>query len=142
MPNRVPTISVIVIRKDEKTGKNKRVSPPLNKSFPFTDDEVASITAQHPGALRKAVNETVDEPKGHTSDDSQPGKEASSRSAPEGNKKSTATKGTKAKAKAAAIERDKTGGGGTDAADDDTVDENEDEQDADADADADEDEDI
>jgi hypothetical protein len=139
MPNRVPTISVVVIRKDEKTGKNVRKTPPLNKSFPFTDDEVKSILAQHPGALRKAVNETVDEVAGHTSDDSQPGKEASSRSAPEGNKKPTAGKGTKAKAKAAAQEREATGGGGTDAADDDTVDADEDETAGDDAADEDED---
>jgi hypothetical protein len=137
MPNRVPLISVVVIREDEKTGKNKRVTPPTGKSFSFTDDEIEAITRQHPGGLRKPVNERTAEQEGHTSDDKVAGTESSSRSAPEGNKKATAAKGTKAKAKAAAKEREATGGGGTDAADDDSVDENEDETGGDADEDED-----
>ncbi len=55
MPKRVPTVSVIVIR------EGKRVSPPLNKGFNFTDDEITAINKAQPGALRKPVNETATE---------------------------------------------------------------------------------
>lgn len=55
MAKLVPTVSVIVVR------DSKRVKPVIGKSFDFTADEVASINGQHPGALRKPVNETADE---------------------------------------------------------------------------------
>jgi hypothetical protein len=124
MPKRVPTIGVIVIR------DGKRVSPPLNKGFNFTDDEITQINAIHATALRKPINESVEEPsgKGHTSDDAEAGK-APSKAAPDGSKKATAAKGKKAAA-------------ATKAKDEDVVDDEEQNQDEDSSDDADEDEDI
>lgn len=55
MTKRVPTVSVVVTR------EGKRVSPPLNKSFDFTDGEIETINRVQPGALRKPVNETAAE---------------------------------------------------------------------------------
>lgn len=49
---RVPMISTVVVR------DGKRVYPTLGKSFPFTADEINTIKALHPTALRKPVNET------------------------------------------------------------------------------------
>lgn len=122
MPKRVPTASVIVIR------EGKRVSPPLNKGFNFTDDEIKQITAIMPGALRKPINESTDEDstgKGHKSDDAEAGS-APSKAAPDGSKKPTAAKGKKA-------------AGATKAADKDVAD---DEDQNDEDSSEDEDEDI
>lgn len=102
MPKRVPTASVIVIR------EGKRVSPPLNKGFNFTDDEITQINAIMPGALRKPINESADEPstgKGHKSDDAEAGT-ASSKAAPDGSKKPTAAKGKKAAAATKAADKD------------------------------------
>lgn len=53
MPDLVPTISVTVIRE----GKRVTVEP-NKKSFPFTAEEVKTVTAVHPTAFRKPVNET------------------------------------------------------------------------------------
>lgn len=49
--NKVALKSVVVVR------DGKRVSPPIGKSFPFTEDEVEAILASNPGAIRDAVNE-------------------------------------------------------------------------------------
>lgn len=55
MKNLVPNISITVIR------EGKRVTPPLNKAYPFTADEVADVTKIAPNAFRKPVNETTEE---------------------------------------------------------------------------------
>jgi hypothetical protein len=49
--NRVALKSVIVVR------EGKRVSPPIGKSFPFTEDEITALEESNPTAIRKAVNE-------------------------------------------------------------------------------------
>lgn len=49
--NKVVLKSVMIAR------DGKRISPPLNKAFPFTGDEVEAITKANPTALRPAVNE-------------------------------------------------------------------------------------
>ncbi len=64
----VPNVSITVIR------DGKRVTPPSGpgaKAFPFTDDEIKSVTAQMPNAFRTPVNETTD-------DETTPGKEGDS----------------------------------------------------------------
>lgn len=102
MPKRVPTVSVIVIR------DGKRVSPKLNKSFPFTDDEIKQINTIQPGALRTPINESDDSDStgaGHKSDDAEAGT-APSKAAPDGSKKPTAAKGKKAAAKTKAADKD------------------------------------
>lgn len=102
MPKRVPTVSVIVIR------DGKRVSPPLNKGFNFTDDEITQINAIQPGALRKPINESSDDSStgaGHKSDDAEAGT-APSKAAPDGSKKPTAAKGKKAAGKTKAADKD------------------------------------
>src|SRR3546814_17424306 len=89
MPKRVPTASVIVIR------EGKRVSPPLNKGFNFTEAEIAQIKAIDPRALRKPINESTDEDstgKGHKSDDAD-ASTATSKAEPDGSKKPNAATG-------------------------------------------------
>ncbi len=49
--NRVALKSVIIVR------DGRRVSPPLGKSFPFTEEEVEAIEKTNPTAIREAVNE-------------------------------------------------------------------------------------
>lgn len=103
MPKRVPTASVIVIR------DGKRVNPPLNKGFNFTDAEIEQINGIMPGALRKPINESSEDTSstgaGHKSDDAEAGT-APSKAAPEGSKKPTAAKGKKAAAKTKAADKD------------------------------------
>lgn len=102
MPKLVPNASVIVIR------DGKRKSPELGKAFDFSDAEVKQINRLLPGALRKPVNESAtvaDEDEGHTSDDSEAAK-APSKAAPDGSKKPTAAKGTKAAAKTKEVDKD------------------------------------
>lgn len=52
MTKLIVTQSVTVVR------DGKRVTPPLNKAFPFTDDEIAIIKGANPQGLRKPVNES------------------------------------------------------------------------------------
>lgn len=52
MIERVVTQSVTVIR------EGKRVTPPLNKSFPFTADEITYLDSISPRASRKPVDES------------------------------------------------------------------------------------
>lgn len=49
--NKVVLKSVMIAR------DGKRISPPIGKAFPFTEDEVAEIEKVNPTALRDAVNE-------------------------------------------------------------------------------------
>lgn len=50
--NKKVVLKSIIIARD-----GKRVSPPIGKAFPFTDDEVEAILAANPTAIRDAVNE-------------------------------------------------------------------------------------
>lgn len=84
MPERVPNISVGVVRE----GQRKTVEP--GKAFNFTQDEIDTITKVAPGALRKAVNESKSDP------DPAPEPEA------------TATDNPKTPAKKAAAKKDST----------------------------------
>ena len=51
---RVPTIGITVIR------DGKRETPKIGLAFAFTEDEIKSVTKQHPTAFRKPVNEDTD----------------------------------------------------------------------------------
>lgn len=51
---RVPTIGITVIR------DGKRVTPKIGLAYAFTDEEIKSVTKQHPTAFRKPVNEDTD----------------------------------------------------------------------------------
>lgn len=111
MPKRIPTISVVVIRKAD-SGKNVRKTVEPGKPFNFTDAEIEQITRIHPGALRKPVNETAtaveedvedaedeDEDDLDTGDTEEEG-EAGETTATEGVAKKAAPKKAAAKAKA------------------------------------------
>lgn len=53
MPIRVPLQSVVVLRNKQS------VTPPLDKPFEFTDDEIAQIEAVNPAALSDVVTVPV-----------------------------------------------------------------------------------
>lgn len=88
MPKRVATVSTTVVRE----GKRREVK--ANTSFDFTADEIKDLNAIHPGAIRKGVNETADEPTDATS--------------PEKTVEPTANKANKTPAKKAAAQKDST----------------------------------
>lgn len=55
MPRLIPTISIGISR---KTGdRNRTVFPTIGEMFDFTEEEVKEISAAHPEALRKPINE-------------------------------------------------------------------------------------
>lgn len=91
MPKLVPTIAVTVVR----DGKRKTVEP-NKKAFDFTADEVKSVTAVHPTAFRKPVNEDTTEDTGTDA------------TAPEGKAGATATQPPKRKRAEKAAEKDST----------------------------------
>lgn len=88
MPKRVTTVSTTVVR----DGKRKEVK--ANTSFDFTKAEIDDLNAIHPGALRKGVNETAEDPSDETS--------------PEKAAKASATDTPKTNKRKAAAEKDST----------------------------------
>lgn len=122
MKNLVPNISITVIR------EGKRVTPPLNKAYPFTADEVADVTKIAPNAFRKPVNETTEEV----------GEDAT---APDQTAGATATKTPKQSAKKKAAAKDSTSPAAT-AQDDQQSGEAQDTDDSNSGDDADDDDDI
>lgn len=111
MPKRVTTVSTTVVR------EGKRVEVAAGKPYDFTADEIKDLNRIHPGALRKGVNETADEPTNET--------------APEGESGATATKTPVTNKRKAAAEKDSTskeatGGDKADATGTGTTDEDDD----------------
>lgn len=125
----VPNVSITVIR------DGKRVTPPSGpgaKAFPFTDEEIKSVTAQMPNAFRTPVNEVTD-------DETTPSKEGDKGAA------DTPKRPAKEKAAAKSSTSKKATANKTDTpanAEQESQDADEDEAETDADEDADEDEDI
>lgn len=122
MKSLVPNISITVIR------EGKRITPPLNKAYPFTADEVADVTKIAPNAFRKPVNETTEEV----------GEDAT---APDQTAGATATKTPKQSAKKKAAAKDSTSSAAT-AQDDQQSGEAQDTDDSNSGDDADDDDDI
>lgn len=56
MPKRVP-VNTVIVKRDGKS-----FAPPIGKPFDFTQSELDDINRLMPNAVRKIVNETLDEP--------------------------------------------------------------------------------
>lgn len=54
MPQRIPQHTIVLVR------DGQRVKPVIGKPFNFTPEEVKSITASNPKALRHPINESTD----------------------------------------------------------------------------------
>ncbi len=110
MPKRIATISVTVIREND-AGKRVRKTIEPQKPYNFTDAEIEQITAMHPTALRKPVNETaveVEEPEDDEDEDEDGAGEGEGEGEGEGGgePKPAKPKKPKAKPKAAASDDD------------------------------------